>query len=79
MILGGIWYKCIAGPNTQNPFYMLHKYVHFTVTCSHLVIKSKFAMFLNATRKDNPKFNMLAHLRENILSLIEDKQTYSPN
>jgi hypothetical protein len=79
MILGGIWYKCMVGLNTQNHFYMLLKYAHLAITYFHLVIKSKFAMLSNVTRKSNPKFSMHAHIRENILNLIEDKQTYSPN
>jgi len=27
MILGGIWYKCVVGPSTQNPFYMLQMFI----------------------------------------------------
>jgi hypothetical protein len=54
MILGGIWYKCMVGPSTQNPSYMLLKGVHLVVTYFHLFIKSKFAMFFYATRKGNP-------------------------
>jgi hypothetical protein len=62
MILGGIWYKRMVGPSTQNPSYMLLKDVHPIVTYSHLVIKSKFPMLPNATRKGNPRFNMLAQI-----------------
>jgi hypothetical protein len=51
MILGGIWYKCVAGPSTQNPFYMLLKDVYPTVTYFHLDIKSKLTMLRNAKGK----------------------------
>jgi hypothetical protein len=75
MILCGIWCKCMVGPNIQNLSYMLFKDVHSIVTYFHLVIKSRFPMLPNATRKGNPRFSMPAQIRENILSLIEN----SPN
>jgi hypothetical protein len=56
MILGGIWYKHIVGPSTQNPSYMLLKDAHHVITYVHLVIKSKFPMLPNTTRKGNPRF-----------------------
>jgi hypothetical protein len=57
----------------------MFKDVRYVVTYSHLVIKSKFPMFLNATKKGNPIFSMFAHIKENILNLIEDRKTYNPN
>jgi hypothetical protein len=75
MILGGIWYKRMVRPSTQNLSYMLFKDAHLVVTYSHCVIKSKFPMLLNATRKAILRFKMLAHIKENIYNLIEN----SPN
>ncbi len=75
MILGGIGYKSMVRPSIQNPSPMLFKDAHLVVTYFHLVIKSKFPMLFNATRKGNLRFNMRAHIKENIFNLIED----SPN
>jgi hypothetical protein len=79
MILGGIWYKRTIGLSVQNPFYMLLRDVNPTITYYHLVIKFKFPMFLNATRKGNPRFTMPMHVKENILNIIEERQSYCPN
>jgi hypothetical protein len=79
MRLGGMWYKRIIGPSSQNPSYMLLKDATPIVTYSPLVIKSKFLMFHNVTRKGNLRFTMPLHVRENNLNIIEEKQSYCPN
>lgn len=79
MLLGGLWYKQTIGPSVQNHFYMLLRNASHVVIYSHLVIKSKFPMFLNATRKGNPRFIMLLPVRKNLLSIIEERQSYCPN
>jgi hypothetical protein len=79
MLLGGLWYKWTIGPSAQNPSYMLLRYASHVVTYSHLMIKFNFPMLPNATRKGNPRFTMLLHVRENLLSIIEERQSYCPN
>lgn len=80
MFLGGLWYKQTIGPSVQNPSYMLFKNANPIVTYSHFVIKSKFPMLPNATRKGNRlRFTMLLHVRKNLLNIIEERQSYFPN
>jgi hypothetical protein len=79
MLLGGLWYKQTIGPSAQIPSYMLLRDANHVVTYSHLVIKSKFPMLPNATRKGNPRFTMPLHVRENLFSIIEERQSYCPN
>jgi hypothetical protein len=79
MLLGELWYKWTTRPSAQIPFYMLFKDVSPIITYSHLVIKFKFSMLPNATRKGNLRFIMPLHVRENLLSIIEERQSYCPN
>ncbi len=58
---------------------MLLRNVSLVVTYFHLVIKSKFPMLPNATRKGNPRFTTPLHVRENLLSIIEERQSYCHN
>jgi hypothetical protein len=51
---------------------MLFRDASHVVTYYHLVIKSKFPMFFNVTRKRNPTFIMPMHVRENLLNSIEE-------
>ncbi len=79
MLLGGLWYKQTIGPNAQNPSYMLLRDANPNVTYFHFVIKSKFPMLPNVTRKSNMRFIMPLHVRENLLNTIEEKQSFCPN
>jgi hypothetical protein len=77
--LGGLWYKQPTRPSVQIPSYMLFRNVSLTITYFHLVIKTKFPMLPNATRKGNQRFTMPLHVRKNLLRIIEERQSYCPN
>ncbi len=65
--------------NAQNPSYMLLRDANPAITYFHLMIKSKFPILLNATKKGNLKFTMPMHVKENLLNVIEERQSYCPN
>ncbi len=76
MFLHGVWYHHVLSQWGNNNSYRLLHDDYPSFAYSHLVLKSKFAMLLVATRKGNSQFSMPLKIRENLLVAIEEQQHY---
>ncbi len=74
MIIGGVWYQRMVNHRGTNIPYRLLIIFGPTFVYSHLVIASKFPMFPCATRKGGPRFSMVLKVRENLITVVKDRQ-----